>query len=415
MANHDPGLTLLADALRGRISRRDLATRAAALGVSTSVLGGLLAAMPASAATRRQDGTPAATGGNCSGSISWALASDPVNLIPFGGVSTSNMWGKEFMYDSLLEWDPDLNIQPALAESFEAAEDATSYTFNLRQGVLFHDGTEMTAKDVKYSIELALDPPEPGIVVAFLANIAGVEVIDDYTVQINMSQPDPTLPGVLAWQRYTPIIPEGIADRINLLNEGIGTGPFQLVEFVPNDRVVYTCFENYWKPGVPCVEELTLNVLTDEQTTVAALRSGEVDGGTFSADVVQTLENDDELTVLSGLFAAPRVIQLNTTDPDVPWTDANVRRALSLVVDRQEIIDKVYAGDAELSGPIPPGYGDWPLPDEQLAEAYAPDVGAHGRGGVRGRLRGDTPSDRRPPGLHPDRGDRARANEADQR
>ena len=65
-------------------------------------------------------------------------------------------------------------------------------------------------------------------------------MVDDYTVKVNMTKPDPTMPGVLAWARYTPIVPEGIADQINVLSEGIGTGPFKLVEFVPNDRVVYT-------------------------------------------------------------------------------------------------------------------------------------------------------------------------------
>jgi peptide/nickel transport system substrate-binding protein len=165
------------------------------------------------------------------------------------------MWGKEHMYDSLLEWDRDLNIQPALAESYDTPDD-TTYVFHLRQGVMFHDGTEMTASDVKYSLEMAANPPEPGVDTGYL-NIASVDVIDDYTVQVNMSKVDPTLPGVLAWRRYTPVVPEGIYDRMNMLSEGIGTGPFQLVEFVPDNRVVYRCFEDYWKSGEPCVQDLT--------------------------------------------------------------------------------------------------------------------------------------------------------------
>jgi peptide/nickel transport system substrate-binding protein len=178
---------------------------------------------------------------------------------------------------------------------------------------------------------------------------------------------------VLAWARYTPIVPEGIADRINLLSEGIGTGPYRLVEFVPNDRVVYAANPDYWKAGVPCIQDVTLKVLPDEQSRVAALRSGEIDGGTFSADVVLTLRNDPNLTVLEGLFAAPRVIQFNTKE-EVPWRDARVRQAINLAVDRQVIIQNVYGGSAELTGPIPPGYGEWPLPAERLAELYAPNL-----------------------------------------
>ncbi|HEY8447229.1 MAG TPA: ABC transporter substrate-binding protein [Thermomicrobiales bacterium] len=368
MAQHDTSVSLLNDVLRGRVTRRGLLARATALGLGTAAIGTLVR-LHDTAARAQSGGTP-------TGSVTWALPSDPANLIPFGGVSTSNMWGKEFMYDSLLAWDRDLNIVPALAESWEAAPDATSYTFKLRQGVTFHNGKTLTAADVKYSFETALNPPEPGIKVAFLENVASIEVVDDLTVTINMSKPDPTLPGVIAWQRYTPIVPEGSGDEINWLSEGIGTGPFRLVEYISNDRVVYTAFEEYWDPAsAPCIQELTLKILNDEQATVAALRAGEIDGGTFSADVARTLENNDEIEVLRGLFAAPRVIHFNTVN-DVPWRDVRVRQAINKVVDRQEIIDKVYGGEAELTGAIPPGYGDWPLSADELAQLYATDVEA---------------------------------------
>ncbi len=362
MVQHETSLTLLDDVLRGRVTRRGLLARAGALGLGTAAMARLVRLHDA---TVRAQGAP-------SGSVTWALESDPANLIPFGGISTSNMWGKEFMYDSLLAWDKDLNIIPALAESYEAAPDATSYTFKLRQGVVFHNGKPLTAADVQYSFETALNPPEPGIKVAFLANIASVEVVDDLTVKITMSKPDPTLPGVIAWTRYTPIVPENSGNEINWLSEGIGTGPFKLVEYISNDRVVYTAFEQHWNPGVPCIKDLTLKILPDEQARVAALRAGEIDGGTFTADVARTLQNNDEIEVLRGLFAAPRVIQFNTVK-EVPWRDKRVRQAINKVVDRQEIISKVYGGEAELTGAIPPGYGDWPLSPDELAELYAQD------------------------------------------
>ena len=118
MIHRDDEMALLNGVLRGRVGRRDLLRRAAALGLSAPVVSGLLGVPSPSALAHQESGTPAA-GAICSGSITWALESDPANLIPFGGVSTSNMWGKEFMYDSLLEWDRDLQIQPALAESYE--------------------------------------------------------------------------------------------------------------------------------------------------------------------------------------------------------------------------------------------------------------------------------------------------------
>ncbi len=370
MIHRDDGMALLSAFLRGHVDRRTLLRRAAALGIAIPAGSALLGA--ASPAGAHQESTPTA-GAMCTGSITWALDSDPANLIPYGGVSTSNMWGKELMYDSLLAWDSDLAIQPALAESFEVNEDATEYVFTLRQGVLFHNGQEMTAADVVYSFETAMEPPAPGVKGPYFVNIASVEATDDYTVTITMSKPDPTLPGVIAWTRYTPIVPAGIGDEINWLSEGIGTGPYRLVEYVPNDRVVYTCYEEHWNAGVPCIRDVTLKVLPDEQSRVAALRSGEIDGGTLTPDVASTLEGDESLQILTGLFAAPRVIQFNTVE-DVPWRDARVRQAINLAVDRQEIIDNVYGGSAELTGAIPPGYGEWPLSADELAEYYTPNL-----------------------------------------
>ena len=142
-------------------------TTAAAPAATTASSGSPVAA--ASPATTGAATTGAATTsasassslpGKKGGKLVWALESDPVNLIPYGGVSTSNMWGKEFIYDSLLAWDKDLNVIPALAESYDQP-DATSYVFHLRKGVKFHDGKELDAEDVKYSFDMMKAPRRP--------------------------------------------------------------------------------------------------------------------------------------------------------------------------------------------------------------------------------------------------------------
>jgi peptide/nickel transport system substrate-binding protein len=157
------------------------------------------------------------------------------------------------------------------------------------------------------------------------------------------------------------------------LSEAIGTGPFKLVEFSQDDHVTYEAFPDFWNPGMPCISKLTLKVLTDEQQRVASLRAGEIDGATLSADIVQTLKKDDSLSVLSGLTSQPKVIQLSTVK-DVPWRDKRVRQAINAVIDRQEIIDKVFGGDAVVTGAIPPGYGDWPLSEDKVKAAYTVDA-----------------------------------------
>lgn len=359
MNDHDPGLHMLNSLVRGRLSRRDLLKRGAALGVGASALG---AGIPRGALA--QDSTAV-------GEIIWGMDINVPNVIPFGGIALAQWQGKEFMYDSLLAWDADLNVIPALAESWETPDD-TTYLFKLREDVKFHDGGDMTAKDVVYSFEMALNPVEPGVNVPYLDNVESVEAIDDYNVQITMSIPDPTLSGTLAWTHYTPIVPEGVFERIEVLSDGIGTGPFRMTEYSQDDQIVYEAFEDFWDSGVPGVQKLTLKMLPDEQQRVAALRSGEIDGATFGSDVASTLESD-QITVLSGLTSAPAVIHFSTVE-DVPWRSREVRQAINLVVDRQEIIDKVFGGNAEFTAAIPPGFGPWPLPEEEIAAAYANDV-----------------------------------------
>ncbi|MSP11648.1 MAG: hypothetical protein EXR62_01690 [Chloroflexi bacterium] len=196
-------------------------------------------AAPTKPAAAAATTAPAAGSPKSGGKLVWALESDPVNLIPYGGVSTSNQWGKEFIYDSLVEWDKDLKVQPALAEKWETPDDKT-WIWHLRKGVKYHDGNEVTADDVKYSIELQANPPAPGIKVGFYPKVDNVEVVDKYTAKFNMKSSDPTVLGYLGWARYSAIIPKGLYDKVNVLTTGIGTGPFKLVEYTGNDHVLLT-------------------------------------------------------------------------------------------------------------------------------------------------------------------------------
>ena len=230
----------------------------------------------------------------------------------------------------------------------------------------------MTADDVKYSIDLQRTPPPPGIVIAQYpaANLVSVDVVDKYTVKFNMKGPEPTVLGYLAWSRYSAIIPKGAYDKMNLVTTGIGTGPFKLVEYIANDHVTYTRNKDFWKPGFPYLDDLLLKVLPDETTSVAALRSGQIDGCTVSADTANSLKNDPNLVVLKGLTASPRQLQFTIKGDGKPWNKKAVRQAMSKAINRQDIIDKVYAGQAVLTGPIPPGYGDWFIPSAELAATF---------------------------------------------
>ncbi|MEX1021312.1 MAG: ABC transporter substrate-binding protein [Litorilinea sp.] len=362
---------------KGRFSRRRFLRGAAAFGASATVLPSLLAActQPGAApgaAPVAADATAAPAAElvpTVGGDLTWAISQDPVNLVPYGAVNTSNHWGKEFMYDSLVEWDKDLIVQPALAESWETP-DETTYIFHLREGVTFHNGDPVTAADVKYSIETQAEPPAPGIPHSFYPAIESVDIIDEQTVQFNMTGPDPTVEGYLAWGRYSAIIPTDAYERWNLLTEGVGTGPFKLIEYIPNDRVEYERNEEFWNPDLPYLNKLTLKVLPDESAAVAALRSGEIHGMSVTADTARTLENDPNIKIVRGLFSAPRVLQFTIKGEGMPWEDVRVRQAISKALDRQSLINNAFGGEAVLSGPIPPGYGDWFIPEDELLERW---------------------------------------------
>jgi len=336
------------------------------------------AAAPAPAATSAAPAAtsvPAVAKPKVGGKITWGLEQDPTNLLPFGAIATANMWGKEYMYESLVEWDKDLIVKPALAEKWTTPDDKT-WIWNLRQGVKFHDGSEVTAEDVKYSIDLQANPPPPGIKIAQYPSIVSTEVVDKYTLKFNMKGPDPTVLGYLAWQRYSPIIPKDMYTKVNPAAQGIGTGPYKLVEYVQNDRVVYTRNTSYWRQG-GYADDILLKVLPDENARVAALRSGAIDGCLVSADTAKTLKNDSNISILKGLFSAPNQLQFTIKGDGKPWNKKEVRQAMNKALNRQDILDKVYGGEAILSGPIPPQYGDWFITPEELASKfYKQDVAA---------------------------------------
>ncbi|MBV9597766.1 MAG: ABC transporter substrate-binding protein [Chloroflexi bacterium] len=328
------------------------------------------AATTAPAATQAAPAAAAATAApRQGGSLVWAMTSDPVTLAPFGVTNTSAYEPGNLAYESLVRWDQNLNVLPALAESWETPDNMT-YIFHLRQGVQFHSGKELDSQDVVYSLNSQKSPPPPGNVTTFYPKIASTEALDKYTVKLNMSQPDGTVLGYLAWNIYSHIVPDGLYDRTDPRNTEDGSGPYKITEFVPNDHVTLARHANYWRTGFPYLDGITFKVMTDQQARVAALRSGAVDGTTISSDIIPTLSNDPNLKVLKTVTAAFRELQMTIKGQGKPWEDVRVRQAINAAIDRQAIIDNVYAGDAVFSSKIPASYGDWPIQDAELRSTF---------------------------------------------
>ena len=347
------------------LNRRDLLVKAGVVGAGAVAAGSMAGA--AAAAPKRIGATP-----KKGGKLTFALEQDPVHIAPFGAILTANHWGKEPMYESLIEWDAKLNQRPALAQSWKVVDPRT-VDFTLKRGVRFHNGKEVTAADVKYSVEGWLNPPLPGSVTTVnqVPSIESAEVRSKYVVRMKLKKPDARLFGFLAWTRYSAIVPEGMYQQVNAGREGIGTGPFRLTSFTPGQGTEYQAYTNYRKKGLPYLSQLSLPTMPDEQARIAALRAGAIDGATLSPDGARTFQGNSSFTVLRGLTAAFRELQMTQkAGEDKPWHDARVRQAVNFAINRQQIIDRVYNGFGEYSGHVPPGYGPWPLTRAELRNNY---------------------------------------------
>jgi peptide/nickel transport system substrate-binding protein len=295
---------------------------------------------------------------------------DPIALDPHTGSNFSSIQAFDHIYESLTTYDEKTNIIPCLAQSWEITNQGKTYTFKLRPNVKFHNGQTMTGEDVKYSIDRVLDPKTASPWVSWLNAIKEIKVVDPLTVQMNLDAPYPLL-GSFAGMRAAGIMPKGLAEKENLKIKGIGTGPFKLVEYVPQDRIVYTRNPDYWDQPLPYLDGMTFKVLTEENARLAALRAGQIHYAFLNAPGAAQLEGAPGITVHRSPYAWVVLHYLNRRNK--PLSDARVRRALRMAVDTNEVIQKAAFGAAVPSGPVPTGYGEW-FVDPQALPYNKPDV-----------------------------------------
>lgn len=272
--------------------------------------------------------------------------------------------GFEFVrnvYDSLTQYAPGgVDIEPSLAESWEMSDDAMEYTFVLREGVTFHDGTEFTADDVVASIERVQGVNQgPASVIA---NVSGVEAVDDQTVRFTLSLPDVYLPGKL--QKIAIVSADAIEEHSTAEDEWAsewfaeneaGAGPYTLAEWNKGAAIELAAYEDYyqeWEAGTPT--EVTLRVDPDVQTALQLMGQGEIDMlGAVGPDDSATARDMDGVKLVEQSGLSVQILPLNVeTVPDV-----RVREALSLAFDYQAMKD-YYQGFGDLAvGPLPTGFG----------------------------------------------------------
>lgn len=258
------------------------------------------------------------------------IPNSPAILDPRVGTDEASQKAHQLLFDSLVRIDDDLRVVPHLAASIEAVDPVT-YVARLRRGVRFHNGRELTANDVVYTFRSFLDPKFRGRSAAYRTVLADVVARDPYTVEFRLTSPLASFPINLVMG----IVQAGSGEA-NTRNP-VGTGPYRLAEFVPDDRLVLAAFAEYWG-GAPRNPGLVLKVVPDDTMRALELRKGSVDivVNDLAPDAVWHMREEGRLRTVTAPGTDYAYLGLNLTHPTL--SQPEVRRAIGHAIDREAIV-----------------------------------------------------------------------------
>lgn len=278
-----------------------------------------------------------------------ARAADTTGLDPHTQTAFASLRLLELVYEPLVNLDADLNIVPSLAETWEFSDDAMTLTMNLRAGVTFHDGSDFTSADVKASFERILDEATGASARSNYISISSIDTPDDLTVVFNLSNPDVPILAAMASVNASIVSEEAVAAG-DFASRAIGTGPFILEEWIPEEKTTLSANPNWWGDG-PFVDGIEMRVIPDEASILAALRAGQIDFALLNDPLIATLLIDDPNIQLNRVPAiAYHVFQLNASRS--PMDILEVRQAMSCAIDRQEVLDVASLGEGQVTPPL---------------------------------------------------------------
>jgi peptide/nickel transport system substrate-binding protein len=302
---------------------------------SAALLAGLLALAGCS---RGPDAPP--------GAIVVGMTNSPLDMDPRVAADEASQKVHQLLYNTLVRIDDNLRIVPDLAETFEQ-QDPLTYVATLRRGVRFHNGRELTAADVVYTFRSLIDPDFRGRTGAYRL-LGAVDAVDDYTVKFTLKEPFASFPINLVMG----IVQAGSGSANS--RQPVGTGPYRLAGFVPDDRVVLTPFEAHYK-GRPANGGLVLKVVPDDTMRGLELRKGTVDlvVNDIAPDIVAQLQEEGRLQVITAPGTDYAYMGMNLRDPML--SNRDVRRAIGFAIDRAAIVRHLRRGFARVAvGIVPP-------------------------------------------------------------
>jgi peptide/nickel transport system substrate-binding protein len=314
-----------------------------------------------------------------SGLLRAVLRENPPSLSIHEEATISTVWPVMPMYNNLVlyDWDKPVetveHLTPELAESWAWSDGGKLLTFKLRRGVTWHDGKPFTSADVKYTFDLVrglvpgkrlkLNPRK-----LYYDNVKEIQTEGDFEVRFVLKRPQPSLLSFLA-SGYSPIYPAHI-DPAQLRTKPLGTGPFMLKEYVPDERIVLTRNPHYFVKGRPFLDGIRYLVIKDRQARTVALISGQVDiffpqeGTPQMRDQVKAQQPDMKLSVVAQSNSYNVI--LNTKR--APLNNPKVREAINYALNRNDFLKTQHGATVPAGALVPPPYGPWGLSPADMAK-----------------------------------------------
>ncbi|WP_326546186.1 ABC transporter substrate-binding protein [Mycolicibacterium sp. ND9-15] len=280
--------------------------------------------------------------GDASNNLIAAIAGEPDQLDPHKTSAYFSFEVLENVFDTLVEPDADLEMRPALAESWEVSADQLLWTFRLRPGVTFHDGSPLTADDVVFSYRRIID--ERLANVDKFSAVTDVRAVDPLTVAIRVEQPTPNLLTNIGGFKGMAIVARHNVESGQIARHPVGTGPFAFQSQKGGDSITLTANPSYWG-GAPKLPGVTFRFISEPSTALSALQAGEIDWtDSVPTQRVAQLRDDDSLHLAVTTSNDYWYLALN--EAHEPWDDVRARQAVAYGIDRDAIVAATSYGTA---------------------------------------------------------------------